>query len=138
MATLASSLVEDVPRLIKVEVVKEPSIEAKVKNFIISMPKPCCMDLIVEFLTENRLPNDVKEAERVQRVSARFWLFGDHRLHRRSFGGPFLLCLYPSKIDEILTELHEGVYSSHVGGRSLAHRAMTQGFWSPKMLKDVA
>lgn len=76
MATLASSLVEDVPRLIKVEVVKEPSIEAKVKNFIISMPKPCCMDLIVEFLTENRLPNDVKKPRGCKEFLLGFGILG--------------------------------------------------------------
>ena len=36
-----------------------------------------------------------------------------------------------------VAELHEGVCDSHVGGRSLAHRAMTQGFWWPQMQKDA-
>ena len=35
--------------------------------------------------------------------------------------GLYLQCLYPSKIEELLTELHEGVCGSHVGGRSLAY-----------------
>ena len=39
---------------------------------------------------------------------------------------------------ELLVELHDGVCGSHVGGRSLAHRAVTQGFWWPQMQKDVA
>ena len=43
-------------------------------------------------------------------------------------GGPYLLCLHPGKVDKLLTELHEGVCGSHVGGHLLAHRAMTQGF----------
>ena len=52
----------------------------------------------------------------------------DCRLYQRSFGGPYLLCLHPGKVDKLLTELHEGVCGSHVGGHLLAHRAMTQGF----------
>ena len=37
-----------------------------------------------------------------------------------------------------MAELHDGVCGSHVGGRSLAHQAMTQGFWWPQMQKDAA
>ena len=41
-------------------------------------------------------------------------------------------------MNEVLTELHEGVCSSYVGGHSLAYRAMTQGFWWPRMQRDAA
>lgn len=47
---------------------------------------------------------------------------------RDLLGGPYLLCLHPDKVEELLAELHEGVCGSHVGGQSLAYRAMTQGF----------
>ena len=96
------------------------------------------MDPIVEFLAENRLPSEAKEAEKVCRVSAQFWLSKDCRLYQRSFGGPYLLFLRPNKVDELLTELYEGICGNHVGGQSLAHRAMTQWFWWPKMQKDAA
>ena len=83
------------------------------------------MDSIVDFLAEDRIPDDKKEASKIRRVASRFWLSTDKKLYRRSFGGPYLLCLHPGKVNEVLTELHEGVCGSHVGGRSLAHRAMT-------------
>ena len=57
---------------------------------------------------------------------------------RRSFEGPYLSCLHPEKVSELLAELHVGVCGNHVKGRSLAHRAMTQGFWWPHMQKDAA
>ena len=79
-----------------------------------------------------------KKADRVCQVAVRYWLSVDRKLYQRSFGGPYLQCLPPSKIDELLIELHEGVCSSHVGGRLLAHRAMTEGFWRPRMHKDAA
>lgn len=72
LATLASSLIEDVPQLIKVEVVKEPSIDMKVNVSAIKVFDPCWMDLIIEFLAENRLPSEGKEAKRVRRISPRF------------------------------------------------------------------
>ena len=34
-------------------------------------------------------------------------------------------------------ELHEGVCGSHTGGRSLSHRALTQGYWWPNMQKEA-
>lgn len=106
LATLASSQTEEVSRLIKVEVVRKPSIDAKVNISTISAFKPCWMDLIIEFLAKNCLLSERKEAEKVCRVFAQFWLSQDHRLYRRSFGGPYLLCLHPKKVNELLTELH--------------------------------
>ena len=120
-ATLTSSITKEIPQLIKAEVVREPSIDVKVNVSTISTYKPCWMDPIAEFLVENRLPSEAKEAKKVRRVSVQFWLFEDRRLYRRSFGGPYLLYLYPNKLDELLIELHEGICGNHVGGRSLAH-----------------
>ena len=113
---LAPSLTDEVPRLIKVEVVKDPSINPKVSVFAITASEPCWMDLIVEFLAENHLSSKSKEADRVHRISAWFWLSEDHKLYRRSFRGPYLLCLHPTKFNELLVELHEGVCGSQVRG----------------------
>ena len=33
--------------------------------------------------------------------------------------------------------MHEGICGSHTGGSSLAHRAITQGYWRPNMQKYV-
>ena len=138
LTMLASSLINEVSRLIKVEVVKKPSIDSKVKVLAITISKPCWMDPIVEFLAENHLPSESKEADKVRRIFAQFWLSKDRRLYRRSFGGPYLLCLHPTKVNKLLAKHHEKVCGSHVGGRSLAHQAMTRGFWWPKMQRDVA
>lgn len=62
------------------------------------------------------MPANEKEAEKVRRAAARYWLLAYRKLYRRSFEGLYLQCLHPSKIEELLTELHEGVCGSHVGG----------------------
>ncbi|XP_075659069.1 uncharacterized protein LOC142628929 [Castanea sativa] len=138
LATLASSLTEEVPRLIKVELVVELSINVRVGISLITGTEPCWMDPIIDFLAEDRVPANEKEAERIRQPAAWYWLSANHKLYRRSFEGLYLQCLHPSKIEELLTELHEGVCGNHVGGRSLAHRAMTQGFWWSGMQKDAA
>nr|CAN78757.1 hypothetical protein VITISV_035650 [Vitis vinifera] len=38
----------------------------------------------------------------------------------------------------VLAELHEGICGNHSGGRSLAHRAHSQGYYWPTMKKDAA
>ena len=129
LATLVSSLAEEIPRLIKVEVVAEPSINVGVNVSMVTAVRPCWMDLIVDFLTEDWVPADEKEAEKVCRTATRYWLSTDQKLYRRYFDGPYLQCLHPNKVEEFLAELHGGVCGSHMGGRSLAYRAMTQGFW---------
>ena len=83
------------------------------------------MDLIIGFSAEDRVSADGKEANKVRQVAARYWLSADCKLYRRPFGGLYLQCLHPNKVDELLIELYEGVCGSHVGGRSLAHGAMT-------------
>ena len=137
-------MMEDIPRQIKVELIAEPSINAmadwatKVDVAAITTARSCWMNPIIEFLVEDRIPDDENEANKICWVASRYWLSADRKLYRRSFGGPYLLCLHPKKVDELLAKLHEGVCGSHVGGRLLAHWAMTQGFWWLKMRNDAA
>ena len=144
LATLASSATEDTPRLVKIELIREPSINvkndydpARVEVAMVSVANLCWMNPIIDLLAEDKVPDDEKEAKKIHRVAPRYWLSADRKLYQRSFAGPYLLCLHPEKVNELLTELHDGMCGGHVGGRSLAHRAMTQGFWWPQMQKDV-
>ena len=98
---------------------------------------PSWMDSIVSFLKEDILPEDKSKADRVRRKTPRFWLFENQKLCKRSFFGSYLLCVHPEAIKLILEELHEGICRSHMGGRSLSHRALTQVYWWPKMQKDT-
>ncbi|XP_075655143.1 uncharacterized protein LOC142625350 [Castanea sativa] len=138
LAMLAFPLTEEVPRLIKVDVVAELIIDAKANVSMITKLEPCWMSPIIDFLVKDWLQVDGKEANRVHRMAAWYWLSADHKLYRRSFGGPYLQCLPSSEVRELLIVLPKGVCGSHVGGCTLAHRAMTQGFWWPQMYKDVA
>ncbi|XP_075665631.1 uncharacterized protein LOC142635335 [Castanea sativa] len=121
LATLASSIADEVPRLIRVELVPEPSIAARALIVQVTEAEKCWMDPIIDFLSEDRAPKDEKEAARVRRTSTRYWLSVDRKLYRRSFEGPYLQCLRLSQAKELLAELHEGVCGSHVGGCSLAY-----------------
>ena len=95
------------------------------------------MDPLVLFLKHDTLPEDKNEADKIRRKTSRFWLSEDSKLYKRSFSGPYLLCVHPDATDLILEELHEGICRSHTGGRSLSHRAITQDYWWPSMQKEA-
>ena len=83
------------------------------------------MDPIVSFLKDDTLLEEKSEAEKIRRRAPRFWLSEDHKLYKHSYFGPYLLCIHPETSELLLKELHEGICGSHMGGRSLSHRAIT-------------
>jgi len=91
------------------------------------------MDPIVLFFKEDILPESKFEADKIRRKAPRFWLSMDQKLYKRSLSGPYLLCVHLEAVELLLEELHEGICGSHMGGRSLSHRALTQGYWWPSM-----
>ena len=90
---------------------------------------PSWMDSISPFLEKDVLLEEKSEADKVRRKAPRFWLSEDRKLYKRSFSSPYLICVHPGASELLLEELHEGVCGSHTGGRSLSHRALTQGYW---------
>ena len=48
------------------------------------------------------------------------------------------MCLTPEQGQYVFAELHEGICGNHPGGRTLAHRAHTQGYYWPTMKSDAA
>ena len=72
LATLALSLTEKMPRLIKVELVAEPSINAGIGVSVIAISEPSWMDPIINFLVEDQVSDDEKEAGKVHKVAARY------------------------------------------------------------------
>ena len=86
---------------------------------------PNWMDSIVLFPKEDVLPEDKSEANKVWRKALRFWLSENQKLYKRSFSGPYLLCVHPEVVELISEELHERICGSHMGGKSLSHRVLT-------------
>nr|XP_023905079.1 uncharacterized protein LOC112016836 [Quercus suber] len=138
LATLATSSDQDLPRTILVEDLHEPTgIGREAIQVHQIRESPCWMDALIGFLKDDILPEERKEAEKIRRKAARFWLSEDQKLYKRSYSGPYLLCIHPEATESLLEELHEGICGSHTGGRSLAHRALTQGYWWPSMQQEA-
>ena len=129
LATLATSSARKLLRIILIEHLSKAS---KVTKDMVRAHEvrvgPSWMDPIVTFLKDDILPEGKSKAEKIRRNATRFWLFEDHKLYKCSYSRPYLLCVHPEASKLLLEELHEGICGSHTGGRSLSHRALTQGY----------
>ena len=95
------------------------------------------MDSIIQFLKKDILPKERSEADKIRRKATRFWLSENQKLYKCSFSCPYLLCAHPEMTKSLLEELHEGICGSHIGGRSLTHRAIIQGYWWLNMQREA-
>jgi ribonuclease HI len=139
LAGLASAVAPELRRIISVGVQSLPSIGSNTTNEVCSVDQSSSwMSPILAYLKEDILPTDRKEADRIRRIAPRYWVSKEGYLYRRSFTGPYLRCVHPDTVQNLLWEIHEGVCGGHTGGRSLAHRAIGQGYWWPYMQKDAA
>ena len=138
LATLTTSSTQDLPRIVLVEdLYTHTSTYHGIPRIHQIKLGPSWMDSISLFLEKDVLPEEKSEADKVRRKAPRFWLSKDKKLYKRSFSGPYLLYVHPGVLESLLEELHEGVCESHTGGRSLSHRALTQGYWWPNMQKEA-
>ena len=87
------------------------------------------------YLADGVLPVDSTEARKIKKSSSKFTLI-DGELYSFGFTHPLLVCVHGEKCTRIMAELHEGICGSHIGGRSLATRAIRAGYYWPTMRED--
>ncbi|KAI5333676.1 hypothetical protein L3X38_023808 [Prunus dulcis] len=127
LARLASALEQGTGRHIHIEFLAQPSTQAPLICTIDH--SPTWMDPILQFLQNQTLPADPAEARRVRHRSARYLVINGS-LYKRGFSLPYLRCLTPEEGHYVLREIHEGICGNLSGARSLAHKAIRQGyFW---------
>ena len=95
------------------------------------------MTLIVSYLSLGELSDNRAESHKIQVQEARFSLV-DNQLYKRFLGGLYLKCLTHHQGQYILAELHDRICGNHPSGRTLGHRAHTQGYYWPTMHADAA
>ena len=97
----------------------------------------CWVDLILEYLTKGKIPEDKNEARRIKYQANRYTVLNE-KLYRLGYPMPHLRCLRPDEADYVMKEIHEGLCGKHSGKRSLAQKALRQGYYWPTMQKDSA
>ncbi len=134
LGKLATTLETDLHRTVTVEVLSTPSTLIDTADRVCSTSSVASwMDPLIAYLRDDCLPEDPKTVGIIKRKAPSYWLSKEGSLYKRSFSGPYLLCVHPNLVDNLLFEIHEGICGSHTRGRSLAHRAMSQGYWWPYM-----
>jgi ribonuclease HI len=137
LAKLATALESDIQRTVCIETLDQPSFQDQEVSVCSISIQPSWMDPILSYLKDNKLPKDKKKAKMIKRKAPRYWVSQEGLLYRRSFIGPYLLCVRLKMVKDFLFEIREGICGSHTGGRSLAHRAISQGYWWPYMQADA-
>ncbi|XP_058725992.1 uncharacterized protein LOC131597305 [Vicia villosa] len=94
------------------------------------------MTPVYNYLTSDHLPVDPKEASVIRRRACSYVLV-ENRLYRRGFSIPLLKCIDEGTVPHILREIHEGINLQHLGGRSLARKALRAGYYWPTMQGDT-
>ncbi|PNX98275.1 gag-pol polyprotein [Trifolium pratense] len=59
------------------------------------------------------------------------------QLYKRGISSPLLRCIDEDDVDYISREIHEGINGQHLGGRSLARKALRAGYYWPTMQQDA-
>jgi hypothetical protein len=131
LATLTSALSADLKLHILVDILISSSITLQACRIHSITIDPSWMDPFILFLKDGILLEQRKEAKGIKRKASRFWLSKNLKLYIRSFSRPYLLCVHPDIVQDLLYEIHEGICGSQTGGRSLAHRALTKDISGP-------
>ncbi|XP_059635523.1 uncharacterized protein LOC132277691 [Cornus florida] len=135
LANAASLADESFTRVVPIDVLETPSITRGVQVLVIPW-ELSWIDPILAYLERGELPNS-KEAARQLRIKAAKYSVVGGQLFRRSHSGPYLKCLTPTESREVLKQIHERECGNHSQGRSLAHKAITQGYFWPYKVREV-
>ena len=94
------------------------------------------MTPIHDYLTKGKLPDNPKEAAVVRRRACSY-ILAEGKLYMRGFSIPLLKCIDQSWEDNVLLEIHEGISDQHLGGRSIARKALRVRYYWPTMQYDT-
>ena len=72
-------------------------------------------------------PRKKKATTRIKARATRYALINGVLCHQ-SFSGPYQRCVPSDETKSIIEQVHGGICSTHIDGRSLCHRIMTKGF----------
>ena len=94
------------------------------------------MTPIRAYIQEGMLSDDPLEARKLRMRASKFTILQDI-LYKKGYSLPLLRCLSPGEANYALREIHEGICGNHSRGRSLANKALRQGYFEPTMARDA-
>ncbi|XP_061376587.1 uncharacterized protein LOC133318592 [Gastrolobium bilobum] len=91
---------------------------------------------IQDFLEKRKEPGEKMEASRLRRRATWFVVI-ERQLYRRGINSSLLKCIAVPNTEYVLEEIHEGINGHHLGGKSLARKAIRAGYFWPTMGEDA-
>jgi hypothetical protein len=136
LGRLGSGITEDGLGTIPLESLSRPSVSHDEVGTIERTAHPTWMAPLTDFLRRGALPEDRKEVERLKALASKYVLRGE-ALCKRGYSMPLLRCLNSVESTKVLREIHEGLCENHSAGRSLALKALRQGYFWPTIQRDA-
>ncbi|KAJ0623035.1 putative nucleotidyltransferase, Ribonuclease H [Helianthus annuus] len=136
LSKLASVAFGHLAKEIKVEVLTSPSLNAK-EVATIEGTQETWMTPIIKFLRDGILPEGEWAARKI-RVRALQYELIEGEQYRRSYLGPSLKCVDMEEAEYVVREMHEGICGMHSGPRTIVRKAMSAGFYWPRMYETAS
>lgn len=89
----------------------------------------------VDYLLKGKSPSDKWEARRLKRRSTNYVVL-EGQLHRWTTTKVLLKCITGKETRLVMAETHKGAAGNHSGGRALALKVKSLGFYWPTMNVD--
>ena len=90
----------------------------------------------IKFLTQQKLPQDKNEAERVSRRS-KLYVVVDAELYKKNPYGVLQRCVSLDEGRQLLQDIHSGICGNHAAARTLVSKAYRHGFFWPIAVTDA-
>jgi hypothetical protein len=94
------------------------------------------MQPYLAYMMNKILPEDTVEARRIIRRSKAFVVL-QGKLYKKSITGVLQRCVTPQEGQDILKDIHAGVYGHHASSRAIASKAFRAGFYWLTAIEDA-
>ncbi|XP_013632894.1 PREDICTED: uncharacterized protein LOC106338470 [Brassica oleracea var. oleracea] len=146
LAAPGSKLRDQVKRTIPIHRIEKPSIDIPTDQTLVApVIEPATPDddgfgpdwrtEFIDYLSKGELPTEKWAAHRLKTRSAHYVVLDDE-LHRWTASKVLLKCIHGDETARVMAETHEGAGGNHSGGRALAIKVRSLGFFWPTMNAD--
>ncbi|XP_071741719.1 uncharacterized protein [Rutidosis leptorrhynchoides] len=137
LSKLAALTFSHFQKQVWVEELPRKSIDNDLMVASVEEEQPNWMKPILQYIRNNVLPNDKREALLV-RERAPMYIIQNDILYRKSYCGPMMWSVGLIEAEMIVDEVHNGSCVLHSGYKTIAAKIMLMGYFWPSLYRDVA
>ncbi|XP_071705040.1 uncharacterized protein [Rutidosis leptorrhynchoides] len=137
LSKLAALTFSHFQKQVWVEELPSKSIDNDLMVASVEEEQPNWMEPITQYIRNNVLPNDKREAHLV-RERVPMYIIQNDVLYRKSYCGLMMRCVGPVEAEMIVDEVHNGSCALHWGYKTIVAKIMRMGYFWPSLYHDVA